>query len=275
MNLNQAFNYFATGIWNKVKNNFVLKELGKSLSTNDYTNEDKSNLDNLVDNIDNMINAPALVNGANKNIKNINISQKLYYETIGMLPIEPSESSFVVLNDEIHVLGGWNNGFAHYKFNNTTQTWESVSTLPYEFAAGYALVLNDEIHIMGCCWNKEDYNKHYKFNNTTQSWESVSTLPYDFNGGSAVVLNDGIHILGGDDSSRRTNHYLVGLDCRHIASMLPKGVHILLSDNEDIIYASNATKISSNIAEVTDTGYVELLAALTDMNNIKGYLTFY
>ena len=66
MNLNQAFNYFATGIWNKVKNNFVLKELGKSLSTNDYTNEDKSNLDNLVDNIDNMINAPALVNGANK-----------------------------------------------------------------------------------------------------------------------------------------------------------------------------------------------------------------
>ena len=122
MNLNQAFNYFATGIWNKVKNNFVLKELGKSLSTNDYTNEDKSNLDNLVDNIDNMINAPALVNGANKNIKNINISQKLYYETIGMLPIEPSESSFVVLNDEIHVLGGWNDGFAHYKFNNTTQT---------------------------------------------------------------------------------------------------------------------------------------------------------
>ena len=57
--------------------------------------------------------------------------------------------------------------------------------------------------------------------------------------------------------------------------MLPKGVHILLSDNEDIVYTNNASRLSSNIAEVTETGYVELLAALTEIENIKGYLTFY
>ena len=100
-----------------------------------------------------------------------------------------------------------------------------------------------------------------------------STLPYNFVYSSAVVLNDEIHILGGANS--KTSHHLVKPDNRHIATMLPKGVHILLSDNEDIIYASNAKRISSNIAEVTDTGYVELFAALTDADNIKGYLTFY
>ena len=146
----------------------------------------------------------------------------------------------------------------------------SVSTLPYNFDGGSAVVLNGEIHILG---GYNNTTSHYKFNGT--SWESVSTLPYEFYSGSAVVLNDEIHMMGGDTNITYRRHYLARPDSRHIATMLPKGVHILLSDNEDIIYASNAKRISSNIAEVTDTGYVELLAALTDMNNIKGYLTFY
>ena len=102
---------------------------------------------------------------------------------------------------------------------------------------------------------------------------SVSSLPYDFYYGSAVVYNNELHILG----SRRDykKHYLVKFDNRHIATMLPKGVHILLSDNEDILYTNNASRLSSNVAEVTETGYVELLAAPTEIENIKGYLTFY
>ena len=152
----------------------------------------------------------------------------------------------------------------------------SVSTLPYNFANGSAVVLNNEIHILGSIYYDSGYlyaKKYYKFDGS--SWMDVRALPYEFHSGSAVVLNDAVHILGGGGNSYNTNHYLVGLDCRHIATMLPKGVHILLSDNEDIIYASNAKRISSNIAEVTDTGYVELFAALTDADNIKGYLTFY
>ena len=146
----------------------------------------------------------------------------------------------------------------------------SVSTLPYEFYQGSAVVLNDEIHILGGGGNGSN---HWKFNGT--SWIKVRALPYNFYYGSAVVLNDEMHILGGSDVNVNKKHYLVRPDSRHIATMLPKGAHILLSDNEDIAYASNAKRISSNIAEVTDTGYVELLATLTDAGNIKGYLTFY
>ena len=147
----------------------------------------------------------------------------------------------------------------------------SESTLPYYFYNGSAAVLNNEIHILGGSGDGE--TKHYKYNGT--SWKSVSTLPYEFYQGSAVVYNNDIHILGGSSGGNGTKHSLVRPDSRHIATMLPKGVHILLSDNEDIVYASNAKRISSNIAEVTDTGYVELLVAFTDADNIKGYLTFY
>ena len=234
--------------------------------------------------------------------------------SVSTLPYEFYNGSAVVLNGEIHILGGANGDHkSHYKYNGTS--WVSVSTLPYYFYGSSAVVYNGEIHILGSSYSYSSGSHQYaryhgKYNGT--SWVSVSTLPYDFYEGSAVAYNDEIHILGG--ASGKTNHYtfngaswrktydvpyefcqgsavvyndeihiLLGLsihytvkdDNRHIAAMLPKGAHIMLSDNEDIIYASNAKRISSNIAEVTDTGYVELLAALTEIDDIKGYLTFY
>ena len=192
--------------------------------------------------------------------------------------------SAVVYNNAIHILGsGYYNSSGstndkkypcskyHYQHGynyNPYVPWTSVSTLPYNFYNGSAVVLNDEIHILG---SDGSSTKHYKFNGT--SWVSVSTLPYDFSSGSAVVYNNEIHILGSHSNSK--SHYLVKFDNRHIATMLPKGTHILLSDNEDIVYTNNASRLSNNIAEVTETGYVELLAALTEIENIKGYLTFY
>lgn len=44
---NEILSYFANKMWSKNKDTFVSKETGKSLSTNDYTNEDKNKLDNL------------------------------------------------------------------------------------------------------------------------------------------------------------------------------------------------------------------------------------
>ena len=121
---------------------------------------------------------------------------------MGDLPYEFTEGSAVVLNNEIHILGGYVNGtYAnHYKFNGTS--WTKVSTLPYSFYQGSAVVLNGEIHILG---GSSNGTKHYKFNGT--SWTKVSTLPYNFYLGSAVVLNNEIHILSSADTSHRTKHY--------------------------------------------------------------------
>ena len=44
---NEMLSYFANKMWSKNKDTFVSKVTGKSLSTNDYTNEDKNKLDNL------------------------------------------------------------------------------------------------------------------------------------------------------------------------------------------------------------------------------------
>ena len=180
--------------------------------------------------------------------------------SVSALPYKFYSGSAVVWNNEIHIMGSSDGKTNHYAFNGTS--WRSVSTLPYEFYEGSAVVYNDEIHILGGPSGKTN---HYAFNGT--SWRKLYDIPSLANG-SAVIYNDEIHLLCG-------SHYIVKNDNRHIATMLPKGTHIMLSDNEDINYVKNASKISSNIAEVTENGYVEVLATLPEIDDIKGYLTFY
>ena len=224
------------------------------------------------------------------------------WESVSTLPYSFYKGSAVVYNGEIHILGSFYSTTSHYKFDGTS--WTSVSTLPYEFYEGAAVVYAQRINILGgsksttshyscdgSTWSSSStlpyefrdgaavmykglihilggYNtNHYKFQGSY--WQNVSTLPYEFRDGAAVVYNDEIHILD------LSYHHAAKNDNRHIATMLPKGTHIMLSDNEDINYTSNATRISSNIAEVTETGYVELLASMPELYAAKGYLTFY
>lgn len=191
------------------------------------------------------------------------------WRDVSTLPYEFYQGSAVVWNDEIHILGGSNGKTKHYKYDGSS--WSEVSTLPYEFYEGSAVVWNNEIHILG---GSGDSLRHYKYDGA--SWSEVSTLPYRLRQGSAVVWNDELHILGGyGTSSGLTKHYSVKGDAHYVAVMLPKGTHILLPDNEEITYINNAVMIANNIAEVSETGCVEILAKYLEPGNIKDFLTFY
>ena len=225
-------------------------------------------------------------------------------EEVSTLPYEFYGGAAVVYNNELHIFGGTINATAHYKFNGSS--WEEVSTLPYDFCYGAAVVYSNSIHILGS--GVSTYCTKWYAYNSASGWYNKGTLPYDFFDGSAVVFNNEIHILGGAKHYKYYNgswrnvstllpklhhsnvtvifnskiYYISGNkltivknDNRHIATMLPKGTHVMLSDNEDINYTSNATKVSSNVAEVTETGYVELLASMPEIYAAKGYLTFY
>ena len=196
------------------------------------------------------------------------------WTSVSTLPYPFYQGSAVTWNDEIYILGGNNGSDAgrnlFYKYNNTS--WSSVIGLPFPFFKGCAIVHENAIHVLGGYSSGTD---HYKYDGNL-TWRKASTLPYNFVYGSAVVYDNMINILGGNyNVLTYLNHYIIKNDNRHIATMLPKGAHIMLSDNEDINYVKNAEKVSSNIAEVTETGYVEVLATLPEINDIKGYLTFY
>lgn len=126
---------------------------------------------------------------------------KSYYNTSDSqyLPYDFYDGSSVVLNGEIHILGGSGNNTAHYKWDGSS--WTSVSTLPYAFYRGQATVYNNEIHILGG-WGSgtnDANNNHYKWNGT--EWVKVGTTPYYCRNGYAVTLDDGIHLIGGYNCS--------------------------------------------------------------------------
>ena len=126
------------------------------------------------------------------------------WNALSPLPYNFYTGSAVILNNEIHILGGQGDHDAHYKWNGTN--WVSVSTLPYRFYRSVAVVYNDEIHILGTDYSRSTYGVcHYKWTGT--EWVSVSTLPYIFYYGGVVVYNDEIHIMGSGESAHNTKHY--------------------------------------------------------------------
>ena len=124
--------------------------------------------------------------------KDLNLKSATMPIPVSTLPYEFKNGSAVVLNDEIHILGGDTGSRNHYKYDGST--WTSVSTLPYNFYDSSAVVLNNEIHILGSGVSGND-TKHYKYNGS--EWVEVSTLPCNLLNGTVVIYNNEIHILGG------------------------------------------------------------------------------
>ena len=170
--------------------------------------------------------------------ENLDLTSFLQDMNISTLPYSFDKGCAVVLDGEIHILGGSSFGTTskkHYKFNGTE--WVSVSTLPYKLYFGCAVVLDGEIHILG---GSDGATNHYKFNGT--EWVSVSTLPSSFNLCSAVVKGGEIHMLGGG-SSGSTKHYKWNGTSWTSVSTLPykfyKGCAVVLDGEIHILGGSN------------------------------------
>ena len=238
---NEMLSYFANKMWSKNKDTFVSKETGKSLSTNDYTNEDKNKLDNLsaeTTTYDNSTSGLSATNvqGAIDEINNElsdksdsthNHDDRYYTETeidtklsgksdtshnhddsyytkteinskLSDLPTgaETTSCDMSILGKKVKKID--------YECDASDTFHDLVETetpfLPYAFSNGSAVVYNNEIHILGA-WDNP--TKHYKYDGI--SWTEASTLPYAFCNGSAVVYNNEIHIFGGVN---RDNTYI-------------------------------------------------------------------
>ena len=104
------------------------------------------------------------------------------------IPYNITNGSAVVLNGEIHILGGATSSKNHYKYDGST--WKSVSILPYNLTYGSAIVFNDEIQILG--GNDTVRDKRYKFSDS--AWTELPILPLELNEGIACTLDRSIYV---------------------------------------------------------------------------------
>jgi hypothetical protein len=177
----------------KLDNGFVNAEQLGNLE--DLETEDKSNLVASLNEINGVVqsNDAMLNSGESEGGYAFAFGREVLdgsWKSVSTLPYSFCNGGAVILDGELHILGGDGNYTAHYKYNGSS--WESVDTF-YSFQGGSAVVLNDEIHVLGS--STSSYTKrHWKYNNS--NWSSLPSLPYDFYFGNAIVLNDEIHILG-------------------------------------------------------------------------------
>ena len=180
------------------------------------------------------------------------------WSEVSTLPYAFTSGSAIVLDGEIHILGGSNVGSytKHYKYLNGS--WVEVSTLPYNFYGGSAVVLDGEIHILGGSYGSTDTN-HYKYSNG--SWVEVSTLPYNFFRSSAIVLDGEIHILGGQSNSCRTKHYKYSNGSWTEVSILPYNFYFgsaVVLDGEIHILGSYASGFRTNHYKYSNGSWIEV-----------------
>lgn len=148
---------------------------------------------------------------------------------VSTLPYIFNYASVVVLNDEIHILGGrspygtatekWFRNW--YKWDGTT--WTQVGTLPGYRWESAAVVLNGEIHILGGNYTSystdtsyDTTNAHYAWNGN--SWVSKASIPLYVKDHSAVVLNGEIHILGGNVDEHTTAAHIYNKHYKYITN---------------------------------------------------------
>lgn len=131
---------------------------------------------------------------------------------VSTLPYGFTNGAAVVLNGEIHLLGGTNRssyslsgGYVsydrHYKWDGST--WTSVDTLPNNCGCCSAIVLDDEIHVIGGGYFSP-YNQlyrwvgqktHYILKNHV--WDTTNVLTRRAYQCGVVVLDGRIYLLGG------------------------------------------------------------------------------
>lgn len=156
------------------------------------------------------------------------------------LPYAHILGSAVLFENEIHLMGGNDDGTAHYVLRDGV--WRMESTLPYDFKSGSVVVHDGCIHILGSSNNKR---KHYKWDGA--SWTSVSTLPYDCNLTSVIVYKDEIHMVGTNTNGSYYKHYKFNgvewVSVSTLPQMCISGGCVVLNDEIHLLGGTTDTKM--------------------------------
>lgn len=118
------------------------------------------------------------------------------WKTLSPLPYSFYGGGVVVYNNCLHLLGGYGDYTAFYKWDGSS--WTKLTNLPAYLEEGTATVYNGEIHYISTT-SDATYYPHYAWNGS--SWREVcssSTSNLFYSKGSNIIsFNNNLYLLGG------------------------------------------------------------------------------
>jgi len=134
------------------------------------------------------------------------------WQSLNDIPVPLSFPVVVVLNGEIHVIGGGATGGAtdiHLRFKPATNTWDTLAPVPYKAQQPAGAVLNGKIYFCGGGFPNSGtpLKKNYYFDPDSNKWYQGADMPVATVIHKAVAFDNRIYVLGGQPNKTLCEYY--------------------------------------------------------------------
>jgi len=128
------------------------------------------------------------------------------WTTIQDMLVTRGSASSVVLDGNIHLMGGANNDAldSHHKYDPGTNSWSTVATLIQKRSGLTAAVLNGKIYATGGYFlsgGVVSLSSAEVYDPGTNSWSSISSMPFTKLGTSSGVIQNKMYVFGNENST--------------------------------------------------------------------------
>jgi N-acetylneuraminic acid mutarotase len=148
------------------------------------------------------------------------------WQTLAPLPLAFSFPVVVVLNGEIHVMGGGASGGAtdmHIRYKPSTNTWDTLPPVPYKAQQPAGAVVNGKIHFCGGGYPNTGsrLDSHYYFDPDSNKWFAAKKMPVATAIHKAVSFDNKLYVLTGQPEKMLCEIYDPVTDSWTQKNMLP------------------------------------------------------
>jgi N-acetylneuraminic acid mutarotase len=123
------------------------------------------------------------------------------------LPAPRGGHAAVVLDGQIHVLGGGNSQSTiadHSVYDPATNAWRDLAPLPRAEGSPAGVIFEGKLHAIGGRSGRSDFGEVYIYDSAANAWSSGPAIEPRGTAG-AVVYRGAIHLFGGESQARGVN----------------------------------------------------------------------
>jgi N-acetylneuraminic acid mutarotase len=124
------------------------------------------------------------------------------YERRQPMPVARDHAGIVVVNQQIHLIGGrvdsfHTNSTLHHAWDPQTDRWNARTPMPTARSGHGCVLYRGRVFVMGGEGWQRVYGQNEAWDPATDRWESYAPMLTPRHGMGAVVLDDAIYVAGG------------------------------------------------------------------------------
>ena len=112
-----------------------------------------------------------------------------------------------VVNDKIHVIGGYNGSYlnTHEVYDPVSDAWVSAAAVPTARRDAVSAIIDGKIHVIGGSSGSR-LNTHEVYDPASDAWIFAAAMPTARSDAVSAIIDGKIHVIGGSNGSNLNTH---------------------------------------------------------------------